>query len=254
MERAPSGFCLSFEPRRGRRRRTSGRGQATSTGLELLLRSMFEPPVNVFTHCVRPRVANPSGLPLARAPGVEPAALRFPPELRTPPSPAAHVRGGDRPSSTDLEQRFTTFAEPPILRVHSMRATSRRTATSRCVETRGSRPAFVLAGAWSAGTGFVTACVRERQRSAASAASGWCLRCTSTGSLVDVADTARLLLTQAMDASRRRGPADFSGSSGARATATSFAFAGRSRSQLSAPGDTRWSSNSALDVRADFRC
>ena len=66
MGRAPLGFCLSFEPRRGRRRRTSGRGQATSTGLELRLRSMFEPPINVFTHCVRPRVADPSGLPLNR--------------------------------------------------------------------------------------------------------------------------------------------------------------------------------------------
>ena len=30
-----------------------------------------------------------------------------------------HARGGDRPSSTDLKQRFTTSAEPPILRVHS---------------------------------------------------------------------------------------------------------------------------------------
>ena len=50
-----------------------------------------------FTH------VHPSGLPLARAPGMEPAALRLSPELRTPPSPAAHVRGGDRPSSTDLE-------------------------------------------------------------------------------------------------------------------------------------------------------
>ena len=37
---------------------------------------------------------HPSGLPLARAPGVEPAALRLSPELRTPPSPAAHVRAG----------------------------------------------------------------------------------------------------------------------------------------------------------------
>ena len=31
-----------------------------------------------------------------------------------------HARGGDRPSSTDLKQRFTTSAEPPILRVHSI--------------------------------------------------------------------------------------------------------------------------------------
>ena len=45
----------------------------------------------------------PSGLPLAHATGMEPATLRLPPELRTPPLPAAHVRGRDRPSSTDLE-------------------------------------------------------------------------------------------------------------------------------------------------------
>jgi hypothetical protein len=42
-----------------------------------------------------------------------------------------HARGGDRPSSTDLERRSTTSAEPPISRVHSMRATSRRTVRSR---------------------------------------------------------------------------------------------------------------------------
>jgi hypothetical protein len=52
-----------------------------------------------FTH------VHPSGLPLAHAPGMEPAALRLSPELRTPPSPAAHVEGRDRPSSTDLGQR-----------------------------------------------------------------------------------------------------------------------------------------------------
>ena len=48
-------------------------------------------------------LVHPSGLPLAHAPGMEPATLRLPPELRTPPLPAAHARGGDRPSSTDLE-------------------------------------------------------------------------------------------------------------------------------------------------------
>jgi hypothetical protein len=78
-----------------------------------------------FTH------VHPSGLPLARAPGVEPAALRLPPELRTPPSPAAHVRGGDRPSSTDLKLPLNSHPSISNPVVHSMRATSRRTATSR---------------------------------------------------------------------------------------------------------------------------
>ena len=107
-----------------------------------------------FTH------VHPSGLPLARAPGVEPVALRLSPELRTPPSPAAHVRGGDRPSSTDLELPLNSHPSISNPVVHSMRATSRRTATSRCVATRRSRPAFVLARAWEAGRAFVTACVR----------------------------------------------------------------------------------------------
>ena len=117
MERAPSGFCLSFEPRRGRRRRTSGRGQATSTGLELRLRSMFEPPINVFTHCVRPRVADPSGLPLACGRPDGRATTWASPGLRTPPtrSRTTHARGGDRPSSTDLELRAQlTSVDPPI--------------------------------------------------------------------------------------------------------------------------------------------
>ena len=39
---------------------------------------------------------------------------------------------------------LTTSAEPPILRVHSMRATSRRTANTRCATVRRSTPAFVL--------------------------------------------------------------------------------------------------------------
>lgn len=41
------------------------------------------------------------------------------------------VRGGDRPSRRDLAQRFTTSANPPIVRVRSFRATSRRTVRSR---------------------------------------------------------------------------------------------------------------------------
>ena len=74
---------------------------------------------------------HPSGLPLARAAGVEPAALRLSPELRTPPSPAAHVRGGDRPSSTDLELPLNSHPSISNPVVHSMRATSRRTARRR---------------------------------------------------------------------------------------------------------------------------
>ena len=49
---------------------------------------------------------------------------------------------------------LTTSAEPPILRVHSMRATSRRTANGRCEATRGTRLAFTSARAsraWSRG-------------------------------------------------------------------------------------------------------
>ena len=88
---------------------------------------------------------HPSGLPLARAPGVEPAALRLPPELRTPPSPATHVRGRDRPSSTDLELPLNSHPSISNPVVHSMRATSRRTATSRVVPTWVEVPALVLA-------------------------------------------------------------------------------------------------------------
>ena len=85
------------------------------------------------------------------------------PELRTPPSPAAHVRGGDRPSSTDLEQRFTTSAEPPILRVHSMRATSRRTANCETRAVDDARPAFVLARVCKVVPPLAAAFVRFRQ-------------------------------------------------------------------------------------------
>ena len=82
-------------------------------------------------HRSRVYVLHPSGLPLARVPGVEPAALRLPPELRTPPSPAAHVRGGDRPSSTDLELPLNSHPSISNPVVHSCRATSRRTARCR---------------------------------------------------------------------------------------------------------------------------
>jgi hypothetical protein len=52
-----------------------------------------------------------------------------------PPGWNGHALG-HRPSSTDLKQRSTTSAEPPILRVHSLRATSRRTVPSGRVTRR----------------------------------------------------------------------------------------------------------------------
>jgi len=55
-------------------------------------------------------------------PGWNGPPLGLPPRLPHPADqePTTHARGGDRPSSTDLEQRSTTSAEPPILRVHSI--------------------------------------------------------------------------------------------------------------------------------------
>ena len=99
------GFCLSFEPRRERQRRTSGRGQATSTGPELRLRSSSNLQTTRSLICVRPRVADPSGLPLAcgRPDGTgRPWAF---PRASHPADqePDDARRGGDRPSSTDLE-------------------------------------------------------------------------------------------------------------------------------------------------------
>ena len=92
-----------------------------------------------FTH------VHPSGLPFAHAAGMEPAALRLPPELRTPPSPATHVRGRDRPPSTDLELPLNSHASISNPAVHSIRATSRRTANRRCAAVRRNRPAPVSA-------------------------------------------------------------------------------------------------------------
>lgn len=47
-----------------------------------------------FTH------VHPSGLPLTCGPRMDQGPLRLSPELRTPPLPAAHVRGGDRATNT----------------------------------------------------------------------------------------------------------------------------------------------------------
>ena len=79
---------------------------------------------------------HPSGLPLAHATGVEPATLRLSPELRTPPSPATHVRGRDRPSSTDLEPPLNSYQSISNPVVHSMRATSRRTSPQESLDLR----------------------------------------------------------------------------------------------------------------------
>ena len=71
----------------------------------------------------RVHAIHPSGLPLACGrPDGTGRRLGFPLRLPHPADqePTTHARGGDRPSSTDLEQRSTTSAEPPILRVHSI--------------------------------------------------------------------------------------------------------------------------------------
>jgi hypothetical protein len=80
------------------------------------------------------------------------AAFRLSPELRTPPLPATHVRGRDRPSSTDLELPLNSHPSISNPVVHSMRATSRRTARRRCVATGRLSPAFSCARASAGGT------------------------------------------------------------------------------------------------------
>ena len=85
----------------------------------------------------RVQAIHPSGLPLACGrPDGTGRHLGFPPRLPHPAGqePTTHARGGDRPSSTDLEQRSTTSADPPILRVHSIAcdlASHRPTQASR---------------------------------------------------------------------------------------------------------------------------
>ena len=77
---------------------------------------------------------HPSGLPLACGRPDGTGALGLSPGLRTPPtrSRTTHVRGGDRPSSTDLELPLNVIIRrSPIRVVHSMRATSRRTRHCR---------------------------------------------------------------------------------------------------------------------------
>jgi hypothetical protein len=110
-----------------------------------------------FTH------VHPSGLPLAHAPGMEPAALRLPPELRTSPLQATHVRGRDRPSSTDLELPLNSHPSISNPVVHSMRATSRRTANLRCAPTPGPETRFHVRTCTNE-RGAMAGCVWKRQR------------------------------------------------------------------------------------------
>ena len=67
--------------------------------------------------------------PRPQRPGWNGRRFGFPLRLRTPPTRSRRRTSGAGTGhlSTDLEQRTTTSAEPPILRVHSFRATSRRT-------------------------------------------------------------------------------------------------------------------------------
>ena len=65
MGRAPLGFCLMLRTPPGTPathvRPRPGREHGPGTTPSIFV----EPPINVFTQCVRPRVAGPSGLPLA---------------------------------------------------------------------------------------------------------------------------------------------------------------------------------------------
>ena len=117
MERAPLGFCLSFEPRRERQRRTSGRGQATSTGPELRFRSSSNLQTTRSLICVRPRVADPSGLPLARAARMERAAASAFPRASHPADqePTTHVEVGTGHRARTWNYTLNiTSADPPI--------------------------------------------------------------------------------------------------------------------------------------------
>ena len=127
MERAPLGFSPSFEPRREHQRRTSGRGQALSTSPEPRLRYSPNLQSTRSLQCVRPRVANPSDLPLACDPRMEQRSLGLSRELRTPRSLAAHVGAGTghraRTWINALGHRVSLQSCVDL----SMRATSRRT-------------------------------------------------------------------------------------------------------------------------------
>ncbi len=61
-----------------------------------------------FTH------VHPSGLPLTCAPGWIKDRFGFSPELRTPPLPATHVRGGDRANEHIPGLRHRQHRRPPL--------------------------------------------------------------------------------------------------------------------------------------------
>jgi len=107
--RTPSGFHVSHA------RAATGLGALSTPGTAVLTRPTFapRPPPAAFNGNVpAPRsnlhhpglsitrhhrgftCVHPSGLPLACSPRMERAPLSFSPELRTPPSPATHVRVG----------------------------------------------------------------------------------------------------------------------------------------------------------------
>ena len=125
MERAPLGFCLSFAPRRGRRRCTSGRGRALSTSPELRLRYSSNLQSTCSLICVRPRVADPSGLPLACGSLMDRHLSGFPRASNPPTGAERRTSGWGQAMSTDLSYAFD-ISRTSNLRVFSQRATSRR--------------------------------------------------------------------------------------------------------------------------------
>ena len=103
--------------------------------------------------------------PSPTPPGWNQRRFGAPPELRTPPSPATHVRDGDRPSSTDLELPLNSHPSISNPVVHSIRATSRRTARRRCAVRRCTDPLFLRVHARHATLWLVSirACVGPRR-------------------------------------------------------------------------------------------
>jgi len=131
MERAPLGFCLMLRTPPGTpathvRPRP---GHEHEPGTTPLIWSNLQSACSLI--CVRPRVANPSGLPLACSPRMERPPLRLSPGLRTPPTRSRRrtPRGtGQRARTWNYTLNITSRL---ILQsvVHSQRATSRRTTT-----------------------------------------------------------------------------------------------------------------------------
>jgi hypothetical protein len=137
MERAPLGFCLMLRTPPGtpatHARPRPGHEHGPGTTPSMLL----DPPINVFTHMRatsrrKPVRSSPRPRPRDRTSG----ASAFPRASHPAVTSSAH-RGRGQAIEHRPETTLTTSVEPPILRVHSMRATSRRTAMSRCASTRG---------------------------------------------------------------------------------------------------------------------